>query len=232
MANRFAKISDGFQEELIMNARLDGLIQMPAIDREKEIIVPERLVPYSKIDYCEEPNKFGVFYEDDINFTDVLENPENELCKRRIAQCMGVVSPDCSVFLNAPFIVQLMAIYRSRAIGAKFQSMGIYTIANVRWGDERTYTTSILPEPAAFLGVPKHFVVSIGSHGACKNTEVRHQFCNGLVAMLDYLEPEVVLVYGPMPKSIFGDLVNRTRFVQYDDWITAQHKGGARHGNW
>lgn len=38
--------------------------------------------------------------------------------------------------------------------------------------------------------------------------------------MLDELEPEVVLVYGAMLKSIFGELESRTRFVKYPDWTT------------
>ena len=42
--------------------------------------------------------------------------------------------------------------------------------------------------------------------------------------MLDELEPEVVLVYGAMPVKIFGDLMNKTRFVQFDDWTTRMKK--------
>ena len=42
--------------------------------------------------------------------------------------------------------------------------------------------------------------------------------------MLDELEPEVVLVYGAMPKSIFGELESRTRFVQYSDWTTLKKR--------
>jgi len=48
--------------------------------------------------------------------------------------------------------------------------------------------------------------------------------------MLDELEPEVVLVYGPMPDKIFHGLEDRTRFVPYPDWITLK-KGGEDNGN-
>lgn len=43
--------------------------------------------------------------------------------------------------------------------------------------------------------------------------------------MLDELEPEYVLIYGSMPDSIFGDLVDRTNFVHYRDW-TSKVRGG------
>lgn len=222
---KFAKIGDGFQPELIREARLDGLLQMPTIDPEKEIRVPKVLVPYSRVKYCNESNKYCVFYEHDINFAEVLENPESENCIEVFKSCDGIITPDCSTILGAPILAQVMNIYRSRAIGAEFQAMGLYTIANVRWGDERTYTTCLFPEPPAFLGVPKNFIVSIGSYGACKNRTVRKHFRDGLVAMLDYLKPKVVLVYGPMPKTIFSDLTNRTEFIHYDDWTTLKHRG-------
>jgi hypothetical protein len=43
--------------------------------------------------------------------------------------------------------------------------------------------------------------------------------------MLIELEPTDVLVYGSMPKSVFGDYLQCTRFHQYDDWTTFK-KGG------
>ena len=43
--------------------------------------------------------------------------------------------------------------------------------------------------------------------------------------MLDELEPEVFLVYGAMPDTIFHGLQERTRFIQYLDWISrVRHK--------
>lgn len=38
--------------------------------------------------------------------------------------------------------------------------------------------------------------------------------------MLNTLEPKIVLVYGSMPNIIFGDLLSKTRFIQYPDWTT------------
>ena len=47
-----------------------------------------------------------------------------------------------------------------------------------------------------------------------------------LSAMLDELEPVVVLVYGAMPRQVFEGLDSRTRFVNYPDWITYKKAGG------
>ena len=43
--------------------------------------------------------------------------------------------------------------------------------------------------------------------------------------MLETLEPEVVLVYGSMPESVFGDYLHTTKFVQYDNWTKKMHGG-------
>lgn len=100
------------------------------------------------------------------------------------------------------------------------QKQGLYVIPNIRWGDERTYTDQLLGEKVAFQGVDKHSIVAVGTYGQIKSADSKRYFREGLLAMLDELEPKVVLVYGPMPNKLFGDLFDRTHFVQYPDWIS------------
>lgn len=52
----------------------------------------------------------------------------------------------------------------------------------------------------------------------------------GFEAMLETLEPKVVLIYGSKPQSIFGRFENATKLVTYPDWITLR-KGGKSNGN-
>lgn len=129
-----------------------------------------------------------------------------------------------------PLCLQFANAYLNRGIGRFFQSQGLYVIPNVRWGDERSYTTIEMKEKFAFLGVPKHSIVSVGTYGCVKSGEDQRYFREGLIAMLDELEPKVVLVYGAMPKQVFAGLESRTRFVNYPDWISRK-KGGDRNGN-
>jgi hypothetical protein len=124
-----------------------------------------------------------------------------------------------------PLNLQIANTYMNRAIGHYLQLHGIYVIPNVRWGDERSYTTSILPEKFAFVGLPKHSIVSVGTYGCIQGKENKHYFREGLIAMLDELEPEYVLIYGSMPDAIFGDIVDRTNFVHFRDW-TSKMRGG------
>ncbi|MEE3393617.1 MAG: DUF4417 domain-containing protein [Lachnospiraceae bacterium] len=131
-----------------------------------------------------------------------------------------IITPDCSLYIDAPLCVQIADIYLNRAVGHYLQKQGLYVIPNIRWGDERTYTDQLLGEKVAFQGVDKHSIVAVGTYGQIKSADSKRYFREGLLAMLDELEPKVVLVYGPMPNKLFGDLFDRTHFVQYPDWIS------------
>ena len=95
----------------------------------------------------------------------------------------------------------------------------------MRWGDERTYTCDFLPEPLAFLGVERHSVVAVGSYGVVKTKDERRHFKAGMAAMLDWLEPEVVLVYGSTPDDLFEGFLDRSEFVKYPDWTSHVRRG-------
>ena len=136
-----------------------------------------------------------------------------------------MISPDCSLYRDAPLAVQITNVYRNRAIGSYYQRKGSYVIPQIRWGNEDTYTTKVLPEKVAFLGAEKHSIVSIGTYGCIQHADDKKHFKAGLEAMLETLEPEVVLVYGSMPDSVFKDYLHLTKFVQYDNWTKRRHGG-------
>ena len=73
-----------------------------------------------------------------------------------------------------------------------------------------------------FLGIEKHSIVSIGTYGCIQGKEYRRYFYEGLKAMLEELEPKVVLVYGAMPDDIFEEVKKTTEFVQNYDWISSK----------
>ena len=123
-----------------------------------------------------------------------------------------------------PLCLQIANTYMSRAVGHYFQSQGLYVIPNVRWGDERSYTTIELPERFAFLGIEKHSIVAISTYGCIRGKENKHYFREGLEAMIECLEPEVILVYGAMPDSVFCPFYNKSQFVHYTDWISSKRK--------
>jgi len=216
--NKKNLVDEGFRVSLVETAFFDGKFEIPHINAPDKIIVPGGMVPFSVRERSQDKNDFVCFYEKDVNFREILTNTEEYV--EELKQYPGVITPDCSLYLDAPLCVQIAGIYLNRAVGYYLQAQGLYVVPNIRWGDERTYTSDFLGEKISFQEVDKHSIVSIGTYGQIKSAESKRYFREGLEAMLDELEPEVVLVYGSMPKKIFGGLENRTQFFSYPDWIT------------
>ncbi len=211
-------VDEGFRVSLVAKATFDGAFEIPHINRPDGIVIPSGMVPFSLRDHSTDFKDFVCFYEHDVNFREILTNTENYV--EDLKRFPGVISPDCSLYIDAPLCVQIADIYLNRAIGYYLQEQGIYVVPNIRWGDERTYTTELFNEKIAFQGVDKHSIVSVGTYGQIRSAESKRFFREGLIEMLKELEPEVVLIYGPMPDKIFGDLKDKTRFVSFPDWIS------------
>lgn len=218
MSTQKNMIDDGFRADLVRTAEFCGIFEIPRIKKPEEFIIPKDTIPFSLRCKTTDYSEFVVFYEHDVRFSDVLLATDDYLDELR--NFPGVVSPDCSLYRDMPLVLQIANTYMSRAVGHYLQSQGLYVIPNIRWGDERSYTTCELPEKFAFAGVEKHSIVSIGTYGCIQSRENRHYFREGLSAMLDELEPAIVLVYGGMPDDVFREFRDRTKFVQYPDWIS------------
>lgn len=216
-------VDDGFRADLVRGADFCGIFEIPAIRRPDPIIIPTGTIPFSLRHRTKDHSEFVVFYEHDIRFADILLATDKYL--EELRQFPGVISPDCSLYRDMPLVLQIANTYMNRAVGHYLQAKGIYVIPTVRWGDERSYTNSVLPEKFAFTGLPRKSIVSIGTYGCIQGKENRRYFREGLRAMLDELEPTTVLVYGSMPDDIFSEFRDRTKFVLYQDWISRQ-KGG------
>lgn len=225
MAKNLLNYTDGFNPELVEDAFFDGRFEIPILKplNLDKFVIPRVLVPFSKRNYIKNPkDAFVCTYEPDKNFTQLIRNPE--LLINDLRRFGGVIAPDNSLAADAPFLCQAANAYRRNAIAYVLQKYDIPVIANPRWCDERSYSTLTFPEPIAFLGNPKHNIVCIGSYGSIRGGERSYQFKKGLEAMLNYLEPKIVLVYGSMPDKIFKGFLSRAKFIRYDDWTTYCHK--------
>lgn len=223
-------IDDGFNAELVENAIFTGLLEIPLIKTPGEFIIPKSMIPFSERTKSESGEEFVCFYEHDIRFRDVLTAIKEQIAP--LKKFKGVISPDCSLYYDMPLVLQMTNTYLNRQIGHYLQEQGFYVIPNVRWGDERSYTRLIQTElPFAFLGLEKYGIYSIGTYGCCKTTEYKHHLSEGLRSFIKEIEPKIILVYGAMPDSIFGEFKKDVKFVHYDDWTKMQHlQGGKQDG--
>ena len=219
-------IDDGFNPELVKDSLFAGVLEIPRIEAPEKIIIPPSLTPYSKRKYVDSYDTAICEYEHDYRFADLIYSSKSN---NELINYMAFISPDCSLYRDMPLCLQITNTYFNRAVGSYMQSKGMYVITNVRWGDERSYTTNEFPERFAFLGAPKNSIVSIGTYGCIRGKENKYHFKAGLDAMLQELTPKVVLVYGSMPDDIFGDYYSSTHFVRYDDWTSSKRR--SRNGN-
>lgn len=224
---RLATLNDGCNPELVAGARFDGILEIPFIEKPEKLIIPDNITPFSMRHRMDASTTAVGFFEMDENFSDILIEPESFIQEFRPYQ--AIISPDCSLYRDMPLSAQITNIYRSRAIGGYYQRKGSYVIPLIRWGSEATYTIKCLPEKVAFLGVEKHSIVAVGTYGCIQSREDKYHFKASLSAMLKTLSPEIVLVYGAMPETVFGEFKSYTQFVRFDDWTTSQH-GGRKNG--
>ncbi len=219
-----AILDDGCCPELVAGAEFDLPLGIPIIKAPSKIIIPEGITPFSMRNRAPSFNEAIGFYEKDFYFADVLRMPDKYIDD--FGRFTAIISPDCSLYRDAPLAVQLTNVYRNRAIGSYYQRRGQYVIPQVRWGNEYTYSTKYFPEIIAFLGVERQSIVAIGTYGCFQGKENKYHFSAGLEAMMEALEPQVVLVYGAMPDKVFNRYLNYARFVQYPDWTTRMHGDG------
>lgn len=228
---RKATIDDGMNPELVKGADFDGYLGIPMIKKPEQFSIPSDIVPFTKRKRTNCSDIAIGFYEMDREFAEVLISPQDyieEFCKQPLVTPESIkplISPDCSLYRDAPLAVQITNVYRNRAIGYYYQSHGAYVIPQVRWGNELTYTTKVLPEKLAFLGAEKHSIVAIGTYGCFKTRDDKYHFEAGLASMMETLEPEIILVYGSMNSKVFGPYRNSAKFIPYTDWITKMHGG-------
>ncbi|MBR1711168.1 MAG: DUF4417 domain-containing protein, partial [Clostridia bacterium] len=66
---------------------------------------------------------------------------------------------------------------------------------------------------------------AVGTYGCFNGRENKYHFDAGIDAMMETLEPKIVLVYGSMPEKELGPYMKYAKFVQYLDWTSRMHRG-------
>lgn len=224
MNKRKTFYDDGFQEHLVEGANFLGEEGIPELLNIHNTEKPRVLIPFTKLKTAKNKRGYIHFYEHDKCFKQIFTATDKYL--NLLKQYDGVISPDPTIIIGKSKCLHATSTYMNRAVAYYLQKQGIPVIPNVRWGDESTY-------PFAFLGIPKHSIVAISSHGCIKRDSensnyLRRCFKNGLAKMLEQLEPEIVIVHGFMPDDIFKEFEGKTKFVRYpSEFEETRKKGGS-----
>ena len=99
--------------QMINGAKLEGILELPVIEKPSRVIIPDSLVPFSERGKVDVSDKTVCFYEMDKNFSEILTNPAQYV--EELRKYKAVISPDFSVYRDDPLFMQIEALSRSRA---------------------------------------------------------------------------------------------------------------------
>lgn len=216
---RINAFDDGLRPELLEQSYYDGIFEIPRLEPPTQIIEPKGLIPFSKRDRCKD--RFIHFYEYDFHYQESTNHPE-KFCGE-FSEHPGIISPDNSIFADVPLCAQIANLFLSRRNASFLQHNGIYLIPDVRWGDERTFSTVKFPEAISFVGIPHGSIVSVGTYGCCQTQEEKRLMHLGMIAMLSEIHPTIVIVYGSMPQDVFCEFPYEPKFIQFANWTKETH---------
>ncbi|MCH5252773.1 MAG: DUF4417 domain-containing protein [Lachnospiraceae bacterium] len=139
------------------------------------------------------------FFLDDSKFERVYLYPEKYI--ERLAKYRALLTPDFSVYEDMPLALQINSVFKNRWCGAYWQEYGLKVIPTISWSDERSLSF-------CFNGIEKHSIVAVSTLGSKK---VKKKFMYGYDAMLEQIEPSVILCYDKPFKEMKGNV----KFIDY-----------------
>ena len=179
--------------------------QMPIINNDNYI--PTDLIGFNYAKTSKNKNVGIHFYVDDYQFERLWNAPEKYIDVLMEYEC--ILTPDFSLYMDMPMPMKIWNIYRSRQIGAYYQSKGIKVIPTISWAEAETFEF-------CFLGIPKGSIVSVSTIGVKQDKEALQIWKDGMQEMINQIEPSTILVYGGELEFDYGDI----QVIYFDNKVT------------
>lgn len=189
---------DVYHAYLVKDASYATEFEIPVL--RPEILVPNKLIAFSKALRSQNYDQWVHFYEDDV----AIERIWNQLRRylNKLSKFNGVITPDFSLYYDMPVVMQEWNTYRGKALGYWWQNNGLHVIPNVRFSDKQSYRYCC-------AGIAPYQTICVGSHGCLKVKDSRKEFIHGMDYVIETLKPQNVIVYGSAPASIFDKYVEK-----------------------
>lgn len=203
------KYKDVFNLELLTNLKTVKPFDLPVLNQTNK--VPTNIISFNYCKTCKTPENYFVhFYIDDYQFERIWKRPKHYATV--LSKFKGIIAPDYSTYLNMPVAQQIYQVYKSRLIGAYFQSLGLKVIPNISWSDETSLMWSL-------KGIPKHSTIALSTNG-CLNKEIKENFIKCYKKVITELEPTSIVIVGEVPEEIqnknvvqFNSRINHLRKI-------------------
>ena len=109
--------------------------------------------------------------------------------------------------------MKIWNIYRSRQIGAYYQSKGITVIPTISWAEKETFSF-------CFKGIEQGSVVAVSTIGVKESEKAYNIWRDGMDEMIKQIKPSVILVYGGKVNYNYGKI----KVVYFDNKNTERIK--------
>ena len=200
------RTNKAYNLDLVDYDRLDqDFWQMPVIKNNGYI--PKDLIGFNYAKTNEEKNVGIHFYIDDYQFERLWNDPEKYVEVLVDYDC--ILSPDFSLYMDMPMPMKIWNIYRSRFIGAYYQSKGLRVIPTISWAEKETFDF-------CFKGIPKGSIVSISTIGVKQDKDALQIWKDGVTEMIKQIQPSCILVYGGELEFDYGNI----KIIYFNNKVT------------
>lgn len=172
---------------------------IPTLKKVGKSALPEELVRYRKRLRSEARkqkaiSEMGVhFFAEDRDIEVVWNWPHKPL--PYLSQFKTALTPDFSLYRDWPRVMQMWNVYRSRWVGAFWQSKGFQVIPTISWSDGASWEF-------AFEGIVPGSLVAVSAIGVSRHDRTGMQmFIDGFKEMVTQLDPCGVIVSGKVPTA-------------------------------
>ena len=189
--------------ELYMQSVSNNEYGIPDIPKQTFKKVPENLCASAYGAKTKYPALVHFFIED-RRFESVWTHPVRSLNKLTDEKTWAVCSPDFSMYADAPYALQLYQVWRSRVLNKFWAENGIKVIPTIMFSNKKSLEYS-------FLGIPKKQILALSVPSRATSEELLN-FRNGYIAMLEFLEPSIILCFGSEIDIMSRDNVDKIYF--------------------
>mgnify|MGYP002711203323 FL=1 len=133
------------------------------------------------------------FFIDDYQFQRIWNRPDAYI--EMLKKYKFVCSPDFSLYMDMPRVMQIWNHYKKQWLACYFQSFGINVVATVSWSDEKSFEF-------CFDGIPKGSCVAVSSVGVWDDKKSTELFKKGYTEMIRRISPDKIIYFGRLPKEL------------------------------
>jgi hypothetical protein len=211
----FGSLQDGYPGY----RQVDEIEHMPFLDKTFISDIPAELTAFNDRNrISEEPSNVGIhFYKADNLFKTALLNPLTWV--ERFAPFKTLITPDVSIGDGMPRWVRVRNTVMARSAGAIWNEQGFPVVANLRWRSPADY---------GFVasGIHQGSVVAVSNYGNRREPQERAIFEHGVIAMVEMIQPEAIILYGSIDNRLRDLLESRTQVFLFRPYTTTALKKG------